>query len=172
MRSLWETIQRAEVRLLPDSYSFWFSFGLTKKYIKLKLLAKGQNSYDQCWLILFLFMLVMLHNTSPLITFKSRVFPDKNANLQFSGLVGSGLVGLIAKSSVFKTRQFWNLLSSHLRFWVSFNLLSSQRLIFRLPKNPVTPQTLLGVPCITINSQVMFQMPNIAHPYLKCCGCM
>ena len=76
--------------------------------------------------------------SSQLITLKSRIFPVKNANLQ-----SSGLVGLVAKSSVFKTGQFWNLLSSHLRFWVSFNLLSSQRLIFRLPKNPVTPQSLV-----------------------------
>ena len=69
--------------------------------------------------------------SSQLITLNSQIFPIKNANLQSSGLV--------AKSSVFKTRQFWNLLSSHLRFWVSFNLLSSQRRVFRLPKNPVTP---------------------------------
>ena len=45
----------------------------------------------------------------------------------------------MAKSSVFKTRKFSNLLSSHLRFWVSFDLLSSQGLIFKLPKHPVTP---------------------------------
>ena len=72
--------------------------------------------------------------SSQLITLKSRIFLVKNSNLQ-----SSGLVGLVAKSSVFKSRQFWNLLSSHLRFWWSFNLLSSQGLIFRLPKNPVTP---------------------------------
>ena len=34
------------------------------------------------------------------------------------------------KCSFFKT---------HYRFWASFNLLSSKRLIFRLPENPVTP---------------------------------
>ena len=34
--------------------------------------------------------------------------------------------------------QFWSRLSSHLRFWVSINLLSSQMLISRLPENPVT----------------------------------
>ena len=72
--------------------------------------------------------------SSQLITLKSQIFPVKNSNLQ-----SSGLVGLVAKSSVFKNRQFWNLLSSHLRFWVSSNLLSSQGLILRLPKNPVTP---------------------------------
>ena len=65
---------------------------------------------------------------------KSQIFPVKNANLR-----SSGLVGLVAKSSVFKLGNFCNLLSSHLRFWVSFNLLSSQRLIFRLSKNAVTP---------------------------------
>ena len=58
--------------------------------------------------------------SSQLITLKSQIFPIKNSNLQSSGLVGSD-----AKSSVFKTRQFWNLLSSHLRFWVSFNLISA-----------------------------------------------
>ena len=62
--------------------------------------------------------------SSQLITHKSQIFPVKNSNLQFSGIV--------AKSSVFKTRQLRSLLSSHLRFWVSFNHLSSQRLIFRL----------------------------------------
>ena len=72
--------------------------------------------------------------SSQFITLMSQIFPVKNSNLQ-----SSGLVGLVAKSSVFKTGKFWNLLSSHLRFWVSFNLLSSQGLIFRLPKNPVTP---------------------------------
>ena len=41
--------------------------------------------------------------------------------------------GLAARSSVFKTRRFWSLLSYHLRFRVSFNLQTSQ------PKNPVTP---------------------------------
>ena len=51
----------------------------------------------------------------------------------------SGLVGLVATSSVFQTRQSWNLLPSNLRFWVSFNLLSSQKQIFRPPKYPVTP---------------------------------
>ena len=72
--------------------------------------------------------------SSQLITPNSQIFPVKNSNLQ-----SSGLVGLLSKSSVFKTRQFWNLLSSHIRFWVSFILLSSQGLIFRLPKNLVTP---------------------------------
>ena len=62
----------------------------------------------------------------------------KNKNVQ-----SSGLVGLVAESSVFKTRQFRNLLSSHLRFWASFILLSSKGLIFRLPKNPATPKNIL-----------------------------
>ena len=74
--------------------------------------------------------------SSQLITLKSQIFLVKNSNLQ-----SSGLVGLVAKSSVFKPRQFWNLLSSHLRFWMSFNLLSPQGHIFGLPKNPVTPPT-------------------------------
>ena len=77
--------------------------------------------------------------SSQLITLKRQIFPVKNSNLQ-----SSGSVGLVAKSSVFKTRQYWNLLSSHLRFRVSCNLLSSQGLIFRLPKNPVTPQKIFG----------------------------
>ena len=57
--------------------------------------------------------------SSQLIILKSQIFPVKNSNLQ-----SSGLVGLVTKSSVFKTRQFWNLLSSYFRFWLSFNLLS------------------------------------------------
>ena len=73
--------------------------------------------------------------SSQLITLKNQILLVKNLNLQ-----SSSLVGWVAKFSVVKTRQFWNLLSSHLRFWVSFNLLSSQRLIFRLPKNPVPPE--------------------------------
>ena len=47
--------------------------------------------------------------SSQLITFKSQIFPVKNANLR-----SSGLVGLVAKSSVFKTRQL--LLSSVFTF--------------------------------------------------------
>ena len=66
-----------------------------------------------------------------------------SSTLRIKNLQSSGLVGLVAKSSVFKTRQFWNLLSSHLRFWASFILLSSKGLIFRLPKNPVTPKNIL-----------------------------
>ena len=69
--------------------------------------------------------------SSQLIIFMSRMFPVKNSNLPSYGLV--------AKSSVFKTSQLWSLLPSHLTFWVSFNLLFSQRLIFRLPKNLITP---------------------------------
>ena len=40
--------------------------------------------------------------------FKSQIFPVKNSYLQISGLV--------AKSSIFKTKQFCSLLSPHLRF--------------------------------------------------------
>ena len=47
---------------------------------------------------------------------------------------------IVAKSLDFKTKKFWSLPSSHYRFWVFYNLLSSQRLIFRLFENPVTPQ--------------------------------
>ena len=39
--------------------------------------------------------------SSQLITLKSQIFPVKNANLR-----SSGLVGLVAKSSVFKPGQF------------------------------------------------------------------
>ena len=85
--------------------------------------------------------------SSHLITLKSQIFPVKNANL-----LSSGLVGLVAKSSVFKLGNFCNLLSSHLRFWVSFNLLSAQRLIFTLPKNPVTP------PCFNIGCRQVFRL--------------
>ena len=99
--------------------------------------------------------------SSQLITLKSQIFPFKNSNLQ-----SYGLGGLVTKSSVLQTRQVWNLLSSHLRFWVSFNLLSfwvsfnllsSQGLIFRLPKNPVTPQKMI----------IVFQM--VAHTGVKPC---
>ena len=71
------------------------------------------------------------HDESPsqLNTCKSQIFSVKNPNLQSSGLA--------AKSSVVKTRQFWILLSSHLRFWVLFNFLSS--LIFGLPKTRLPP---------------------------------
>ena len=58
--------------------------------------------------------------SSQLITLKSHIYL-RNWNIQ-----SSGLVGLVAKSSVYKTMQFWKLLSLHLRFWVSFNLLSSK----------------------------------------------
>ena len=85
--------------------------------------------------------------SSQLITHKSQIFPFNNSDLQYSGLDG-----LVAESSVFKTKQFWNLLSSNLRFWVSFNLLSSQRLIFSLPKNHVTPfQKYFNCFCIEIS---------------------
>ena len=77
--------------------------------------------------------------SSQLITFRNQIFPVKNLNLP-----SSSLIGLVAESPVVKTRQFLNLLSSHLRFWVSSNLLSSQRPIFRLPKNPVTPPHVQG----------------------------
>ena len=78
--------------------------------------------------------------SSQLITPQSQIFPFKNAHLRPSGLVSP-----VAKSSVIKLGNFCNLLSSHLRFLVPFNLLSSQRLIFRLPKNPDTPPTLYSL---------------------------
>ena len=58
----------------------------------------------------------------------SKIFPVKNSNFPSSSLV--------AKSPVSKTRLFWSLLSSHLRFRVCFNLLSWQKLIFRLFQGP------------------------------------
>ena len=76
--------------------------------------------------------------SSQLITLKSQIFPDKNANLRSSGLVS--LVSKFQSSNwAIFAGNFCNLLSSHLGFRVSFNLLSSLRLIFRLPKNPDTP---------------------------------
>ena len=93
--------------------------------------------FDADWFWLVVFNLCCCDNelggggyhqepSSQLITLKSWIFPFKNSDLQ-----SSGLVGLVAKFSVFINRQIWKLLS--------FNLLSSNRLIFRLPKNPVTP---------------------------------
>ena len=70
--------------------------------------------------------------SSQLTTLNNQIFPVKNSNLWSSVLVAN-------KSSVIKTRQIWSLLSSHLGFWVSFNLLSPGWLIFRLPKSQVTP---------------------------------
>ena len=68
--------------------------------------------------------------SSQLITLKSHTFPVKNSNLKSYGFV--------AKSWSSKLSNFWCLLSSHLRLWVSFSLLSSQRLIFILPVTPIT----------------------------------
>ena len=52
--------------------------------------------------------------------------PVRNSDLQSSCLA--------AIFMVFKARWFWSLLCSNLRFWASFNLLSSQRLIKSFPK--------------------------------------
>ena len=65
-------------------------------------------------------------------TLKNQIFPVENSNLWSSVLVAN-------ISSVFKTGQIWSLLYSHSRFWVSFNLLSPRRLIFRLHKSLVSP---------------------------------
>ena len=62
--------------------------------------------------------------SSQSITLYTQIFTVKNWKLQSTGLV--------VKYSVFRTWQFWSLLFSHLRIWVSFNVLSTQRLIFRL----------------------------------------
>ena len=69
---------------------------------------------------------------SQFITLKSQIFPVQNSNLQSSASV--------AKSSACKIWKFLSFLSPHLWFSVSYNLLSSQRLIFRLPENLVTPK--------------------------------
>ena len=60
--------------------------------------------------------------SSQLITLKSQIFPVKNSNLQ-----SSGLVGLLRKSSVFKTRQFkiWSVF--HSSFFTTANLQTSQK---------------------------------------------
>ena len=65
---------------------------------------------------------------------KSPIFRVKSSNLH-----SSGLVRLASQSSVFKKGNFSSLLSSHLRFLLSYNLPSSQGLIFKLPENLVTP---------------------------------
>ena len=62
--------------------------------------------------------------SSQLTTLNNQIFLVKNSNLWSSVLVAN-------KSSVIKTRQIWSVLSSHLGFWVSFNLLP--------PKSPVNP---------------------------------
>ena len=54
------------------------------------------------------------------------MFPLRNSDLQSNCLA--------ATFRVFKARRFWSLLCSNLRFWASFNLLSSQRLIKSFPK--------------------------------------
>ena len=68
--------------------------------------------------------------SSQLITLKSQIFPVKNSNLQVSGFVA-----LVAKSSVFETRQFWKasvftfkiLIVLHSSLFTRANLQTSQK---------------------------------------------
>lgn len=69
--------------------------------------------------------------SSHLITLKSQNFPVKNSNLKFR-------MALLPNTQSSKLSNFWCLLSSHLRLWVSLGLLSSHRLIFILPVTPIT----------------------------------
>ena len=70
--------------------------------------------------------------SSQLTTPKSIVFPINNSNLQSS----CPFANITSVSNTQCNRKFWNFLSSHLRFSVSLNLLSSQRLIISLPVTP------------------------------------
>ena len=88
LSSLWSSKLWYHVHIsimINSQQHYWHN---SNKHLQCKRNHKGWGRYHQ-------------QPSSRLITFKSQVFPVKNANLQ-----SSGLVGLIAKSSVFENRQF------------------------------------------------------------------
>ena len=95
--------------------------------LKVHTLFKNMLELFWCQMVFIWWSWCRYHQepSSQSITLKSQVLPVKNVNLCSFGLV--------AKLLSSKLGNFCNLLSSHIRFWVSFNPLSSQRLIFRLP---------------------------------------
>ena len=79
-----------------------------------------------------------------LVTYREGIHKEQSSQLatlesQIFTIKGQIFDPLSQLPNLLSSKLFWSLLSSHLRFWVSFNLLSSRRLIFRLFKSPVTP---------------------------------